>query len=71
MATALKLKSDIKKLKSAIASKATPKTFIPKLKTQLDKAESELSAISSGAKPRKTSTTKSTKTTLTALQKLI
>ena len=71
MATALKLKSDIKKLKSAIASKATPKTFIPKLKAQLDKAESELSAISSGAKPRKTSTTKSTKTTLTALQKLI
>ena len=37
MATALKLKSDIKKLKAAINSKATPKSFLPKLKNQLER----------------------------------
>jgi hypothetical protein len=71
MATALKLKSDIKKLKAAIGSKATPASFKSKLKTQLDKAENELASLQKGGRPRKSSTTKSTKTTLTALQKLI
>ena len=71
MATALKLKNDIKKLKSAINSKATPKSFLPKLKAQLEKAENELASLKSGAKPRKTSTTKGTEKTLSALEKLI
>lgn len=71
MATALKLKNDIKKLKAAISSKATPKSFVPKLKAQLDKAENELASLKKGGRPRKTSTTKGTATTLSALQKLI
>ena len=71
MATALKLKADIKKLKAAINSKATPKSYLPKLKEQLSKAENELEAVEKGAKPRKTSTTKKTAATLSALEKLI
>ena len=71
MATALKLKNDIKKLKAAIGSKATPKSFVPKLKAQLDKAENELASMKKSGRPRKTSTTKGTEKTLTALQKLI
>ena len=71
MATALKLKNDIKKLKAAISSKATPKSFVPKLKAQLDKAENELASLKKSGRPRKTSTTKGTATTLSALQKLI
>ncbi len=71
MATALKLKNDIKKLKAAIGSKATPKSFVPKLKAQLDKAENELASLKKSGRPRKTSTTKGTEKTLTALQKLI
>lgn len=71
MATALKLKNDIKKLKAAINSKATPKSFVPKLKAQLEKAENELESLNKGGKPRKTSTTKGTQTTLSALQKMV
>lgn len=71
MATAIKLRNDIKKLKAAIASKATPKSFLPKLKSQLEKAENELDALNKGGKPRKTSTSKGTKSTLSALQRLI
>lgn len=70
MATALKLKSDIKKLKAAISSKATPKSFLPKLKSQLEKAEKELASVNAG-KATKTSTTKGTEKTLSALEKLI
>jgi len=71
MATALKLKNDIKKLKAAIISKATPKSFVPKLKAQLNKSENELASLKKSGRPRKTSTTKGTATTLSALQKLI
>lgn len=71
MATALKLKNDIKKLKAAISSKATPKSFVPKLKSQLEKAENELASMKKSGRPRKTSTSTTTKKTLTALQKLI
>jgi hypothetical protein len=42
MATTAKLKLEIKKLKAAIKSKATPKTIVTKLKSQLEKKESEL-----------------------------
>ena len=70
MATALKLKSDIKKLKAAINSKATPKNFVPKLKSQLEKAETELAYVKSGGKPKRSSAPKTEKT-LTALQKLV
>lgn len=71
MATALKLRADIKKLKAAIASSKTPKNFVPKLKTQLDKAENELSAIKGGAKPRKVSTAKGSKTLLERAKALV
>jgi hypothetical protein len=73
MATALKLKSDIKKLKAAINSKATPKSFLPKLKNQLERAEGELKSLKEapkGGKPKK-STSAGTEKTLTALQKLV
>ena len=42
MATTAKLKLEIKKLKAAIKSKATPKTIVTKLKSQLEKKEAEL-----------------------------
>ena len=71
MATAIKLKNDIKKLKAAIGSKATPKSFLPKLKAQIDKAENELASLKKGGSSRKTSTSKSTVKTLTSLQKII
>lgn len=71
MATALKLKNDIKKLKAAIASKQTPAKFLPKLKEQLEKAENELASMKKGGKPRKVSTTKGTTKTLSALSKLV
>lgn len=73
MATALKLKSDIKKLKAAINSKATPKSFLPKLKNQLERAEGELKSLKEapkGGKPKK-STSAGTEKTLTALEKLV
>jgi hypothetical protein len=70
MATALKIKSDIKKLKAAINSKATPKSFLPKLNAQLEKAENELKTIQSGG-VKKASTTTNTQKTLSALQKLV
>lgn len=73
MATALKLKSDIKKLKAAINSKATPKSFLPKLKNQLERAEGELKSLKEapkGGKPKK-STSAGTEKTLSALEKLV
>lgn len=73
MATASKLKIDIKKLKAAISSKATPKSFIPKLKAQLGKVETELAKVQASGKPSKPSqsTAVSTLTTLQKLKKLI
>lgn len=71
MATAIKLKSDIKKLKKAIETKGISDSIKSKLKVQLEKVENELAAMQKGAKPRKVSTTKGTATALTALQKLI
>ena len=71
MATTLKLRTDIKKLKGALSSKSLPAPIKAKLKAQLDKAQNELKAMQSGAKPRKVSTTKGTKTALTSLQKLV
>jgi hypothetical protein len=71
MATTLKLRTDIKKLKGALSSKGLPDSVKAKLKGQLDKAQNELKAMQSGAKPRKVSTTKGTQTALTSLQKMI
>lgn len=73
MASALKLKSDIKNLKAAINAKSTDKKYIPKLKSQLEKAESELASLNkpTRGRPRKTSTTKKTGQMLTSLQKLV
>lgn len=71
MATALKLRSDIKKLKKAIDTKGISAAIKVKLRNQLEKAENELASMQKGGKPRKVSTTKGTATTLTALQKLI
>lgn len=71
MATALKLKLDIKKLKAAINSKATPKSFLPKLRSQLEKSEKELEEVKKTGKPPKKTTTSGNEQTLTALQKLI
>jgi len=66
MATSIKLKSDIKKIEAAIKSKATPKSLVSKLETQLDKLKSDLASLSS-AKPKKGVT--KTKV-LSSLQKL-
>lgn len=71
MATAIKLKSDIKKLKKAIETKGISDSIKSKLRVQLEKAENELASMQKGGKPRKVSTTKSTASTLSALQKLI
>ena len=55
MASALKLKNDIRKLKTAIDNKATNPKFLPKLKEQLEKLEGDLAKLKkptkSGKKP--------------------
>jgi hypothetical protein len=71
MATTLKLKADIKKLKAAIGRKETPAKILPKLKEQLEKVENELASMKKGASPRKVSTTKGTTSTLSKLQKMV
>jgi hypothetical protein len=71
MATIIKLKSDIKKLKGALTSKGLNATIKSKLKAQLEKAQNELESMKGGAKPRKVSTTKGTATTLSKLQALV
>ena len=71
MATALKLRLDIKKLKAAINSKATPKSFLTKLRSQLEKSEKELETIKKTGKPPKQTASTGNQQTLTALQKLI
>jgi hypothetical protein len=71
MATALKLKNDINKLKAALRSKATPKSFIPKLKSQLDKAEADYESVKAGKKsaPKAGKQVKSTMDKLKAIIK--
>jgi hypothetical protein len=71
MATTLKLKADIKKLKAAIDRKGTPANILPKLKAQLEKVENELASMKKGASSRKVSTTKGTTSTLSKLQKMV
>jgi len=56
MANTLQLKNDIKKLKTALASKGLSASIKNKLKGKLEKAEKDLK---SAAAPRKTTTTKS------------
>lgn len=70
MATALKLRADIKKLKKALETKGISASVKDKLKTQLEKAEAELAAVKKGKAP-KTSSTKGTKTALSKLQSLV
>jgi hypothetical protein len=71
MATALKLRSDINKLKKALQTKGISDSVKSKLKNQLERAESELDTIKKTGKAPKRSSVKSTKTALTALQKLV
>ncbi len=71
MATALKLRSDIIKLKKALQTKGISDSVKLKLKNQLEKTESELNTIKKTGKAPKRSSVKSTKTALTALQKLV
>ena len=71
MATALKLRSDIKKLKKAIETKGISDSVKSKLKVQLEKAENELSAMQKTGKAPKKSSVAGTKKTLTALEKLL
>lgn len=66
MATALKLKRDINKLKAAIRSKATPQSYVPKLKAQLQKAEADYDSVKAGKK----STPKASKQVKSSLDKL-
>jgi hypothetical protein len=61
MANTLQLKNDIKKIKSALASKGLSATFKNKLKVKLEKAESDL----------KNSTPKGAKATLTSLKEQV
>lgn len=68
MATAIKLRSDIKKYEAAIKSKATPSKFKEKLKAQLDKAKSDLSALKSPKSAKSTPPKK--KKPLSTLEKL-
>lgn len=70
MATALKLRSDIKKLKKALDTKGISASIKDKLKSQLAKAENELASMKKGKKPT-VSSTGGTKTALTKLQSLI
>ena len=71
MATALKLKNDINKLKAALRSKATPKSFLPKLKSQLEKAEADYESVKAGKKsaPKASKQVKSTMDKLKAIIK--
>jgi len=66
MANTLQLKNDIKKLKTALASKGLSASIKNKLKGKLEKAEKDLK---SAAAPRKTTTTKSQLASLKELVK--
>lgn len=69
MASAIKLKNDIKKLKAAIASKKTPLKVLPTLKKQLEKAENELAASQKAKRAPKASVVAQTSKTLKELIK--
>jgi len=71
MATALKLRSDIKKLKKGLEAKGVSASLKEKLKSQLKKAEDELESLKKTGKAPKKSSVAGTKVALTALQKLI
>ena len=71
MATALKLRSDIKKLKKGLEAKGVSASVKEKLKSQLKKAENELESLKKTGKAPKKSSVAGTKVALTALQKLI
>lgn len=71
MATALKLRSDIKKLKKGLEAKGVSASLKEKLKSQLQKAENELASLKKTGKAPKKSSVAGTKVALTALQKLI
>lgn len=70
MATALKLKNDINKLKAALRSKATPKSFLPKLKSQLEKAEADYESVKAGKKSAPKAS-KQVKSTMDKLKQII
>jgi hypothetical protein len=71
MATALKLKKDINKLKAALRSKATPKSFIPKLKSQLEKAEADYESVKAGKKAAPKKASKQVKSTMDKLKAIV
>jgi hypothetical protein len=71
MATALKLRSDINKLKKALQTKGISDSVKSKLKNQLERAENELESLKKTGKAPKKSSVAGTKVALTALQKLI
>jgi hypothetical protein len=71
MATALKLRSDIKKLKKGLEAKGVSTSVKEKLKSQLKKAENELESLKKTGKAPKKSSVAGTKVALTALQKLV
>jgi hypothetical protein len=72
MATALKLRADIKKLKDALKVKNVPANIKSKLQNQLQKSQDELAAIKKGRKtPPSRSAVKGTQTALSRLKKLL
>ena len=71
MATALKLKKDINKLKAALRSKATPKSFLPKLKSQLEKAEADYESVKAGKKAAPKKASKQVKSTMDKLKAIV
>jgi hypothetical protein len=72
MATAIKLRSDIKKYEAAIKSKATPAKFKEKLQNQLQKAKSDLQELKSGKQRKAAPAKKAAKKSrpMTAAEKL-
>lgn len=71
MATALKLRSDIAKIKKGLAVKGLNKSIRDNLEKQLKKAEEELDRMKQGGKPSKKYSSKGTQSALTKLQKFI
>lgn len=72
MATALKLRTDIKKLKDALKVKKIPANIKSKLESQLKKSQDELAALKKGKKtPPSKSAVKGTQTALSRLKSLI
>jgi hypothetical protein len=71
MATAIKLRSNIRKLKKAIDTKGISSSVKDKLKSQLEKAEKELASYKKSGKAPKSSVVKSGTSSLSKLQKLI